>query len=122
MLGPDRPDPGGLERPAPGSRGDPRVSGSAPGCADPRLALRVPLGDRVRLVDAVGLAHQTPGFIIPVPGLTVAGLDRGLQRSFQTSTGVEADLPLSLKASAARFCSVTSMMTPMARSGWPFSK
>ena len=71
--------------------------------ADPRLALRVPLGDRVRLVDAVGLAHQTPGFIIPVPGLTVAGLDRGLQRSFQTSTGVEADLPLSLKASATLY-------------------
>jgi len=71
--------------------------------ADPRLAVRVPLGDRVRLVDAVGLAHQTPGFTVPVPGLSVAGLQGGLQRSFQASTGVEADLPLSFRASATLF-------------------
>jgi TonB family protein len=71
--------------------------------ADPRLAVRVPLGDRVRLVDAVGLAHQAPSFIVPIPGVGVAGLEGGLQRSFQTSTGVEADLPLSFRASATLF-------------------
>ena len=71
--------------------------------ADPRLALRVPIGDRVRLTNAVGLAHQPPGFLIPVPGLNIAGLGRGLQRSFQTSAGVEADLPLSFKASATLY-------------------
>ena len=71
--------------------------------ADPRFAARVPLGDRVRLVGTVGLAHQTPGFTVPIPGLSIAGLQGGLQRSVQTSTGVEADLPLSFRASGTVF-------------------
>lgn len=80
-----------------GSQGQAAIS------ADPRLAVRVPLGDQLRLVDAVGLAHQAPGFAFHVPGISVAALRGGLQRSFQTSTGLEADLPLSFRASATVF-------------------
>ena len=71
--------------------------------ADPRLAVRVPVGDRVRIVDAVGLSHQAPSLALNVPGISIAGLLGGLQRSFQTSTGVEVDLPLSFRASATLF-------------------
>ena len=98
---------GGVEL-VPGLRVDLWSSkGSAAVSFDPRLAVRVPLGDRVRLVDAVGLAHQTPGFAVHVPGLAIAGLQGGLQRSFQTSAGVEVDLPLSIQASATLFYSAS---------------
>jgi hypothetical protein len=71
--------------------------------ADARLAVRVPVTPRLRLVDAVGLAHQPPAFALPVAGAPLGGLARGLQRSFQTSGGVEADLPLGITASATFF-------------------
>jgi TonB family protein len=71
--------------------------------ADVRLAMRVPLGSRVRLVNATGLAHQPPGFQLPVPGAAIGGLAGGLQRSVQASAGVEADLPLDITASATLF-------------------
>jgi TonB family protein len=70
---------------------------------DPRFAVRAKVTDRVRLVDAIGLAHQAPGFAIQVPGVAIARLAGGLQRSFQVSSGVEADLPLSFTASATLF-------------------
>jgi TonB family protein len=89
--------------------------------ADPRLAVRVPLGDRVRLVDAVGLTHQMPSFIVPIPGLSIAGLQGGLQRSFQTSTGVEADLPLSFRASASLFYNAFfNLSDPFATTSTPY--
>lgn len=80
-----------------------RSQGASALSADVRFAVRVPVTDRVRLIDAAGLAHQAPGFVLPVPGLAIGGLEGGLQRSFQTSAGVEADLPLELKASATFF-------------------
>jgi TonB family protein len=80
-----------------GSRGSSTVS------VDPRLAVKVPLGARLRLIDTAGLAHQTPGFGLPVPGVALAGLAGGLQRTFQESLGMEADLPLAFTASATVF-------------------
>jgi TonB family protein len=71
--------------------------------ADPRFAARFPLGDRARLLETVGLAHQAPGFVVPIPGVAIAGLEGGLQRSVQTSHGVEVDLPLSFRASGTFF-------------------
>ncbi|MFT3776291.1 MAG: TonB family protein [Minicystis sp.] len=71
--------------------------------ADVRLATRVPVTDRVRLISASGLAHQAPGFLFAVPGVAIGGLAGGLQKSFQTSAGVEVDLPLDIKASATLF-------------------
>jgi TonB family protein len=80
-----------------GSQGTTAISG------DVRLAARVPVTSRVRLLQAAGLAHQAPGFVIPVPGVAIGGLSGGLQRSVQTSAGVEADLPLAITASATFF-------------------
>jgi hypothetical protein len=80
-----------------GSRGATAMS------VDPRLSVKVPVGARVRLLDAVGLAHQAPGFAVAVPGVAIAGLRGGLQRSFQVSSGVEVDLPLAITASTTFF-------------------
>jgi hypothetical protein len=59
---------------------------------DPRLSTRTVLTDRVRLLSALGIAHQPPAFVIPVPGLAPGGLIGGLQTAVQESMGVEVDL------------------------------
>jgi TonB family protein len=71
--------------------------------ADVRLALRVPVTKHVRLLNAVGLAHQAPGFVLPIPGVAIGSLKGGLQKSFQTSAGVEADLPFGFTGTATAF-------------------
>ena len=55
---------------------------------DPRLVGRFGVTDHVKLVPAVGVASQLPGFA-PLPALQIAGIPGGLQRSLQTSFGVE---------------------------------
>jgi hypothetical protein len=70
---------------------------------DPRLALRTQVTDKIALLTAVGVAHQTPSFVVPVPGIQPAGLDRGLQRAIQESFGVEANLGDGMMASATVF-------------------
>ncbi len=59
---------------------------------DPRLAARVAITRDLRLVTLTGLASQPPSFVLPLPGFTM-DLTGGLQRSWQSSIGVEADLP-----------------------------
>ena len=59
---------------------------------DPRLSLRTLLTERVSLVTALGIAHQAPAFVVPVPGFQPGGLRGGLQRSIQESIGVEVEL------------------------------
>lgn len=71
--------------------------------ADVRLAVRAPLTPRVRLLSTAGLAHQGPGFAVPLAGVAIGGLKNGLQKSVQTSAGVEADLPLEITGSATFF-------------------
>jgi hypothetical protein len=70
---------------------------------DPRLALRVAILPEVRLVPTVGIAHQPPSFLVPIPGFAIAGLPGGLQRSVQSSFGVEADLPFDLSGRVTVF-------------------
>ncbi|MFO0675981.1 MAG: TonB-dependent receptor [Polyangiaceae bacterium] len=78
----------------PGLRFDVFTSKDASAVAvDPRIAARLSVTDRFRLVHAFGLAHQTPAFIAPIPGFSIVGIPGGLQRSVQTSAGVETDLP-----------------------------
>jgi TonB family protein len=79
--------------------------------ADPRLAVVVEVTDRVRILHALGMAHQTPAFIVPLPGLQVASLRGGLQRSLQAASGVEVDLPWSTTATVTAFDSVFLNMT-----------
>lgn len=96
----------------PGLRVDTFHSGEATATSvDPRLEVSADIGDRVRLLHAMGLAHQPPSFVVPVPGLAVANLDGGLQTSFQASAGVEVQLPESITATATVFDSVFFDMT-----------
>jgi hypothetical protein len=69
---------------------------------DPRLAARFAVTKTLRLVQAHGLASQPPSFILPGPGFQPS-LGGGLQRSFQSSAGIEADLPLDITATATVF-------------------
>lgn len=80
--------------------GDRRVA-----AVDPRLSARAHLSDRVRLIAAGGIAHQPPSFVVPLPGLTPV-LGAGLQRSIQTSLGVEADLDDATTTGASLFFNV----------------
>jgi hypothetical protein len=59
---------------------------------DPRLALRVRVIDDIHFLSALGIAHQAPSFVVPVPGFQPGGLRGGLQRSLQESMGLEFDL------------------------------
>lgn len=59
---------------------------------DPRLALRTVVNARTKILSAIGVAHQTPAFAIPVPGFVPGGLRGGLQKAAQQSLGVEIDL------------------------------
>jgi hypothetical protein len=80
-----------------------RSQGATVPAADPRIAARFKLTDKLRIVHAYGLAHQPPSFVVPIPGLTPAGLSGGLQSSWQTSAGIEWDLPDATTATATVF-------------------
>ncbi len=70
---------------------------------DPRLALRTQISPRWALLGSFGAAHQTPSFVVPVPGVQPAGLDQGLQRALQESAGVEVNLGEGMLATATLF-------------------
>jgi TonB-dependent receptor-like protein/TonB-like protein len=88
-----------------------RSGGSSAISADPRVALRVDVTDKIRLVHAVGLAHQPPSFIVPLPGLALGNLRYGLQTSLQSSAGIELDLPDATTASVSVFNNVFLKLT-----------
>jgi TonB family protein len=76
---------------------------------DPRLTVRYRLAPDATADDsspwlkaAVGIYHQPPRFVLPLPGLDTMPLKYGLLRSIQTSVGAEAPLPdhFSLDANA----------------------
>ncbi|WP_438013631.1 TonB-dependent receptor [Sorangium sp. So ce315] len=69
---------------------------------DPRIVGRFGIGEHVRLVPAFGLASQLPG-LAPLPALQIGGIPGGLQRSLQSSFGVEASVgPANLSATVFR--------------------
>jgi hypothetical protein len=70
---------------------------------DPRLQTRAVLDPRARLLAAMGLAHQPPAFVIPVPGVEPGGLRGGLQNAVQESMGIEMDLGDQTTATATVF-------------------
>jgi TonB family protein len=96
-----RPTPRALIRP--GVRGDLYEDNTASkGAVDPRLTLRYKLADRdlpdlrpgsddsaTWLKASVGIYHQPPRFVLPLPGLDLMPLKYGLLRSYQTSLGAE---------------------------------
>jgi hypothetical protein len=88
----------------PGVRAD--VYGSAGEHAfavDPRLAGRLAVTKGLRIVHAYGLASQPPSSPVALPAVSIARLEGGLQRAFQTSAGVEVDLPHDFTAGAGVF-------------------
>ncbi len=88
----------------PGVRADVYTSGGAQAVAvEPRLSSRLAVTPHLRLVQAYGIAHQPPGFPVPVPALTIGYLQGGLQETAQTSAGVEGDLPWDVKGSVIGF-------------------
>jgi TonB family protein len=70
---------------------------------DPRIAARFKVTDKVRIVHAYGLATQPPSPPIALPAVSIARLEGGLQRSAQTSAGVEIDLPSDITTTATVF-------------------
>lgn len=95
----------------PGLRGD--VYGSQSEHAvgiDPRLAARWQSTPRLRLMPALGVVHQPPSFIFPIPGLTPT-LAGGLQRGIQTSSAVEFDVSDTTTAGVTPFYNVYWNMT-----------
>lgn len=70
---------------------------------DPRVSGRARLTRKLRAISAAAIAHQNPAFVVPVPALAVAGLPGGLQKTAQTSAGIEADLPASMEGSLTFF-------------------
>jgi hypothetical protein len=96
----------------PGVRVDTYISqGEGAVAVDPRLSVVAHVDPKVRILHAVGIANQPPSFIVPVPGLAVATLAGGLQRSLQASSGLEVDLPLRITASATGFAALQMNMT-----------
>lgn len=69
----------------------------------PRLAARTTLTPRLAVLTALGLVHQPPAFVIPLPGLQPGGLKGGLQYAMQESLGLEVDLGDGTKATATVF-------------------
>jgi hypothetical protein len=69
---------------------------------EPRLDVRYQLTPRVALRHDVGLVHQPPSFVAPVPGL-IGDVSEGLQRGVSSSAGVEAQLPWDVNASFTLF-------------------
>jgi hypothetical protein len=71
--------------------------------ADPRLATRLEVTKRARLLSAMGVAQQPPAFIVPLPGAQPGGLHGGLQRALQESVGVEYDVDDATTATVTTF-------------------
>lgn len=70
---------------------------------DPRLAVRVRATQAVSWLASFGIAHQPPSLIIPVPGLQLGRLQRGLQTSLQLSQGAEVRLPAGFSFTGTAF-------------------
>jgi TonB family protein len=69
----------------------------------PRLSASFRVYHDLTIEQEIGIADQPPSFVPGVPGVAVAGLPGGLQRSLQSSAGVRAELPASIHARATVF-------------------
>lgn len=77
----------------------------------PRLALNTRLSESISVEHAIGLAHQTPNYVPGIPGVAVAGLPGGLQRSVQSSAGLKAKWGAGLEGSGTLFYNATFGLT-----------
>jgi hypothetical protein len=79
------------------------LPGPAAFAVDPKLAARVALSRSVTWIATLGVAHQEPSYVVPIPGLRVTPNARGLQKVYSVSQGAEVRLPGSLKARLSGF-------------------
>jgi hypothetical protein len=77
--------------------------GAAAVGVDPRLGWRAEITERLALLGALGIAHQPPAFVVPLPGFQPGGIPGGLQRSIQESLGLELELGQGTTATATVF-------------------
>ena len=78
---------------------------------DPRIGSRLHVAQAVHVIHTFGIAHQPPSFLIPIPGLAIGSLRGGLQRSIQSSAGLEIDLPEATTATITAFDNVFQNMS-----------
>ncbi len=96
----------------PGARFDVYTSNGANAIGvDPRIASRIHVAKPVHVIHTLGIAHQPPSFVIPIPGLAIGSLQGGLQQSIQSSAGVEIDLPEATTATVTVFDNVFQNMS-----------
>jgi hypothetical protein len=65
----------------------------------------------LHVIHTLGIAHQPPSFLIPIPGLAIGSLKGGLQQSIQSSAGVELDLPEQTTATFTVFDNIFNNMS-----------
>jgi hypothetical protein len=70
---------------------------------DPRIGASFQVSRRLKLIHALGIAHQTPNYLPNVPGVQIGGLAGGLQKSVQYSAGFELALPEDVTGSITLF-------------------
>jgi len=107
----------------PGVRVDLYGSGSTRALAfDPRASAQLQVAPALRVSAAIGLAHQAPSFVLPLPGITPA-LGDGLQQSVQSSASMELALDAATTAGATgfynRFTDMTDAVGTMDGEGAP---
>ena len=96
----------------PGARVDVyNSSGTTAVGVDPRIGSRLHVAKPLHVIHTFGIAHQPPSFLIPIPGLAIGSLRGGLQRSIQSSAGVEIDLPEATTATVTVFDNVFQNMS-----------
>jgi TonB-dependent Receptor Plug Domain/Gram-negative bacterial TonB protein C-terminal len=96
----------------PGARLDLYTSAGASAVAiDPRVASRIKVANKVHVIHTLGLAHQPPSFVIPVPGLAIGSLQGGLQDTIQASAGVEVALPYEFVGTVTAFENIFENMS-----------
>jgi hypothetical protein len=86
-----------------------RFSGTVTTSFDPKLAVRVAASTDVTWVSTFGVAHQQPTYLFPVPGLQLDP-SQGLQTTYQMAEGMEAALPLDMRAKITGFYDVHRKM------------
>jgi|SRR5579883_1274214 len=86
-----------------------RSSRTSVGAMDPKIALRIRLTPRLIWTSAVGIAHQTPTFLLPVPGLRLDP-SGGLQTAYEYSQGLQVRLPWAMRANLTGFYSAVRNM------------
>jgi len=96
----------------PGARFDVyNSSGTTAVGVDPRIGSRIHVAKPLHMIHTFGIVHQPPSFLIPIPGLAIGSLRGGLQRSIQSSAGIEIDLPEATTATITVFDNVFQNMS-----------